>query len=234
MEDQKELRILLLEDNPDDAGLVLRELTRGQLSYTYERVETRQEFIGSLQSFRPDVILSDHSLPQFNSTEAFEIYRQKKYGAPFILVTGAVSEEFAVSCLKKGIDDYILKSNLTRLPMAIRNALHQKKLEISKQKSDEALRKQNKMLLKVNNELDNFAYNVSHNLKAPLSSVMGLINLIKIECKEKDEEPSELIRMMEYSIQKLDLTLINILNYSRNSKVGLKVDYIDIQTIIDN
>ena len=76
------------------------------------RVDTREEFVQALDIFKPDVILSDHSLPQFNSIEALKICQSKKIDVPFILVTGAVSEEFAVNGLKRGADDYVLKSNL--------------------------------------------------------------------------------------------------------------------------
>jgi len=68
-------------------------------------------------------------LPQFNSFDALKLCRRAGVQIPFILVTGSVSEEFAVSCLKQGADDYVLKSNLIRLPTAIINALKQKALE---------------------------------------------------------------------------------------------------------
>ena len=80
------------------------------------RVETREDFIAALESFKPDIILSDHGLPQFNSVQAFKIYMEHGLKIPFILVTGNVSEEFAVNALKLGIDDYVLKTNLSRLP----------------------------------------------------------------------------------------------------------------------
>lgn len=76
-----------------------------------------------LDNFKPDIILCDHALPQFDSLLAHEIYRQKQLDIPFILVTGSVSEEYAVAMIKSGIDDYLLKTNLQRLAQAIQNAL---------------------------------------------------------------------------------------------------------------
>ena len=98
---EKELRILMLEDLEEDAGLVDRVLQKEKIAFTRIRVDTQDEFIDALENFNPDVILSDHSLPQFNSIEALKICQERKLNLPFILVTGAVSEEFAVNCLKK-------------------------------------------------------------------------------------------------------------------------------------
>jgi serine phosphatase RsbU (regulator of sigma subunit) len=119
---KKHLKILLLEDNPSDAGLIKRELSMSGLIFTLHVAETREDFIIGLNNFEPDIILSDHALPNFNSLEAFAIV-SKNYNIPFILVTGTVSEEFAVSCMKAGVNDYILKHSLKRLPAAIQNVL---------------------------------------------------------------------------------------------------------------
>ncbi len=115
------MKIVMLEDLEEDAGLIDRVLKKEKFSYTRVRVDTRDEFIDALEKFGPDLVLSDHSLPQFNSIEALQICKQQRPDIPFILVTGAVSEEFAVNCLKQGADDYVLKSNLSRLPLAIRD-----------------------------------------------------------------------------------------------------------------
>ncbi|HEX8378566.1 MAG TPA: PAS domain S-box protein [Pedobacter sp.] len=96
-------------------------------------IETRQEFLKALEEFLPDIILSDHSLPSFNSHEALEIIRETGKRTPFILITGTISEEFAVDVLKKGADDYILKDRLERLPNAIENALKKYQLETERQ-----------------------------------------------------------------------------------------------------
>src|SRR5690606_20288941 len=86
-------------------------------------VQSREEFLIKLKDFHPDVILSDFSMPQFTALEALEMLRQEPRNYPFILVTGSQSEEVAVECMKRGADDYILKSSLTRLPPALLNAV---------------------------------------------------------------------------------------------------------------
>jgi CheY-like chemotaxis protein len=77
---KKKLRILMLEDIEEDAGLIDRALMKEKIPFTRMRVDTRQDFINALDSFNPDVILSDHSLPQFNSIEALKICKRKKSG----------------------------------------------------------------------------------------------------------------------------------------------------------
>ena len=223
----------MLEDLQDDVGLIERTLNKQGISFVSKRVDSREEFIEALENFDPDVILSDHALPQFNSLEALTICRKQNVEVPFILVTGTVSEEFAVSCLKQGADDYVLKSNLVRLPSAIQNALKQRHHEHKRKKAEKALRRQNEELVKINKELDSFVYSVSHNLRAPLMSVLGLINLVQIEGKKNDSNLVGYFAMMQQSIHKLDDTLKEILDYSRNARSELNVEQVDVQRMVE-
>jgi signal transduction histidine kinase len=230
----KELKILMLEDLQDDVGLIERTLTKQGITFVTMRVDTREEFTEALSAFVPDVILSDHALPQFNSLEALSICQKQEMNIPFILVTGTVSEEFAVNCLKQGADDYVLKSNMVRLPSAIRNALRQRHLERKRKKAELILRNQNAELVKINKELDSFVYSVSHNLRAPLMSVLGLINLVQIENKKGEQSLEHYITMMQNSIYKLDDTLKEILDYSRNARSELNIEQVDLGKMIDD
>ena len=232
MEEPKKLKILLLEDNPDDASLVQHILRKDRMPFVSECVDTRDEFNLSIRRFRPDVILSDHGLPGFNSNEALRIALKERPAAPFILVTGSVSDEYAIECLREGADDYILKSNLSRLPTAIRSAIKKRKLEKMKREARHALRVQNDELTKVNQELDNFVYSVSHNLRGPLATLMGLLNVAKIE--NKDHKLNAVHTMMERSMIKLDDTLKEILDYSWNARSELTYAEVDWASMISN
>jgi signal transduction histidine kinase len=230
----KVLKILMLEDLQDDVGLIERTLRREGMNFLAKRVDSQVEFSECLERFQPDVILSDHALPQFNSLEALKICRKQAVNVPFILVTGTVSEEFAVSCLKQGADDYVLKSNMVRLPSAILNALKQRHHEVKRKKAERTLRKQNEELVKINKELDSFVYSVSHNLRAPLMSVLGLINLVQLENKDGDQTMNNYFQMMQHSIHKLDETLKEILDYSRNARSALNITGVDIKKMTED
>ncbi|HEY8936762.1 MAG TPA: ATP-binding protein [Cyclobacteriaceae bacterium] len=230
---KENLKILILEDVEEDAGLVNHLLKKNGFSFELKRVDTREEFTDALREYYPDVILSDHSLPQFNSVEALKICHRLHLVVPFILVTGAVSEEFAVSCLKQGADDYVLKTNLARLPSAIDNALRQREF-IAKQKiADQQLRIQYDALVKINQEMDNFVYSVSHNIRSPLTSVMGLLNLVQREDDQRDQFFHDYFEMMSKSVRKLDETIKEILEYSRNARSETQTEEIDIRLVIE-
>ena len=117
------VRILLLEDVPEDADLVEAELRRAGLDFTATRVVTRVAFARALGEFHPNLIVSDHNLPQFSGTEALQLARELAPGVPFILITGSLNEETAVAYMKAGAADYILKDRLTRLGPAVLGAL---------------------------------------------------------------------------------------------------------------
>ncbi len=132
MQHQK-LKILHLEDLETDAELVERELRKGSINFEKIVVDDRESYIRALDSFAPDIILSDHSLPSFNSIEALKILHEKNIRIPFILITATVSEEFAVDVMKCGASDYILKDRLQRLPNAILSAMAKYEAEIDKE-----------------------------------------------------------------------------------------------------
>ena len=125
----KPLKILHLEDLPADAELVSRELKKAGIKTQELLVSNKNDFIQALKKFSPDIILSDHSLPSFDSHEALRILNQTGMHIPFILVTATVSEEYAVTVMKEGATDYILKDRLQRLPSAILSAIEKAETE---------------------------------------------------------------------------------------------------------
>jgi CheY-like chemotaxis protein len=117
------IKILHLEDSQDDAILINTLLSKSPLKYEMRVVDTRPAFIRELWNFMPDVILSDHSLPGFNSLEALAIIQYAELKIPFILVTGQPSKGYVRRLTEAGMDDYILKDHPARLPEAIINVL---------------------------------------------------------------------------------------------------------------
>lgn len=223
----------MLEDLEDDAGLMDRALQKEKIAFTRVRVDSREEFIEALDTFGPDLILSDHALPQFNSIEALKIVQESKSDIPFIIVTGSVSEEFAVNCIKKGVADYVLKSNLSRLPFAIKNSMNEHLNRRIRKEQDAILQKQNIELLKINKELDSFVYNISHNLRSPLASVIGLVNIAQLEQSKSTEAAERYFDMIKKSTLRLDETLREILDFSENLRSDLKISEINLQQLCD-
>jgi PAS domain S-box-containing protein len=116
-------RILFVEDAPDDAELVKDALHRAGMAPTLLRVDTEADLIRTIAEFAPDVILTDHSLPQFNAEGALRVAQQYAPTTPVIVVTGSLNEETAADYIKAGAADYVLKSNLRRLPAAVLRAI---------------------------------------------------------------------------------------------------------------
>lgn len=125
----KTLKILHLEDIASDAELVERTLRKSAIKFEKILVDNEAAFRRALTEFYPDIILSDHSLPSFNSLAALKILKENKKDIPFILITSTVSEEFAVNIIKEGASDYILKDRLQRLPNAVINAIDKNQSE---------------------------------------------------------------------------------------------------------
>ena len=117
------VRILIVEDNPDDAALVEREVRRANMTCTFRRVDTREGMVAAVREFTPDVILTDHSLPTFSARDALQVAQQLSPGTPVIVVTGRLGDEPAVQYLQLGAADYVVKDHLHRLGPAVLRAL---------------------------------------------------------------------------------------------------------------
>lgn len=220
----KQLKILHIEDNPSDAGLIARQLKQSGIDFTIKVVETKNDYSTALKNYNPDIILSDHSLPQFDSIEALSIYNKNNFEIPFILITGSVSEEFAIRCIKEGADDYILKNNLIRLPSAIKQALKARRMEADKRKANLELEATNK-------ELNTFIYKAAHDLRGPLCSIMGLTKLADMEGEK--ENFKEYIHKISESTLKLDAILLSLIDVMSIKDTLPVLSKIDLKSLID-
>jgi len=132
------LRVLFLEDNEDDAILIAHELKRADFNIEWVRVDTKQDFEEQLKN-NPDLILTDYSLPQYDALKALRLVKELGLDIPFIVISGAITEETAVRFIKEGANDYLLKDRLARLPSAVQQALDEHRLRAEKQKAEQAL-----------------------------------------------------------------------------------------------
>lgn len=127
-----QINVLLLEDYMLDAELVSSHLKKGFPNFHINHVYNKEGFENALRNNKPDVILSDFLLPQYNALEAYSKMKEMGLSIPFILVTGELDEEAAIDCIKAGFDDYVIKKSLARLGMAVSKALEKKRYEKQK------------------------------------------------------------------------------------------------------
>ncbi len=117
------LRVLYIEDNNDDAFIILRELKKGVYEVTCHLVETAGQFLSALAECKWDIILADYTVPGFGAMQALSILKDRNIDIPFIIISGTVDEEIAISAMKAGANNYIMKDRLARLLPTIEREL---------------------------------------------------------------------------------------------------------------
>ena len=173
------LRVLILEDRPEDAELMVRQLHRAGFEPQSVRVETEAAFRAALG---PDLglILVDYSLPQFDALRALALLREREVDIPCIVVTATIGEEAAVECIKQGAVDYILKDRMGRLGPAVANALEQRRLRQEHLQTEQTLRQKSSELAAMTEQLwqmaklatmGELAASIAHELNNPLATV---------------------------------------------------------------
>ena len=114
------LRVLIVEDSEDDTMIVLRELRNYGYDLEYERVDSREAMEDALVDEKWDIVISDYAMPNFDGIRALKLMQERGNDLPFILVSGTIGEDVAVNAMKAGVNDYILKGNLSRLSSAVK------------------------------------------------------------------------------------------------------------------
>ncbi|MEO5863801.1 MAG: response regulator [Nitrospiraceae bacterium] len=142
------LHVLIVEDEPSDAELTIRELKKSGYDSVWQRVETQADFVNCLTQNSPDVIVSDDALPQFSAGQALECLRDSGLTIPFIVVSHAIGEDEAVQLMRNGADDYLRKDRMGRLGEAVRHALEKRRLRAQYAGAQEELRLLNRELEK--------------------------------------------------------------------------------------
>jgi PAS domain S-box-containing protein len=134
------LRVLILDDNPHDIELCIRQLNEAGFELQADAVDNEERFAERLQSRGYDLVLADYGIPAWSGVEAFHLLKQSGKDVPFILVTGILGEEAAIDLIKDGVSDCILKDRLARLPLAVRRALKEKSTRDEREQAVQALR----------------------------------------------------------------------------------------------
>src|SRR6188474_1937033 len=133
------VRILIVEDVPTDFELAQREIRKAINDCVFQQAQTREDFLRSLETFQPDLILSDYHMPSFYGLTALQIAREHAKLTPFIIWTGTMSEDVAVECMKAGAANYIIKENIKRLGTAVAHALEERRLLLEHKQAEETI-----------------------------------------------------------------------------------------------
>lgn len=154
------VRILLAEDVPTDAELVKREIKIMFSAVDFVVVDTRDDFVRELHSFQPDLVVTDYRMPTFDGMTALKIVLEQTPETPVIIVTGSINEETAVSCLKSGAVDYVLKESLKRLGQAVVNALEQKEAKLQKAIAEKKLAESEERFRRLSENAQDLIYRI--------------------------------------------------------------------------
>lgn len=140
------MRVLIVDDNEADALLLLDEIRHAGYAPVHERVDTAQAMAEALERQTWDVVLSDHSMPQFDSTGALALIHEKGLDLPFIVASGSIGEEAAVALMKAGAHDFILKGHYARLAPAIERERREARLRQDRQRMERELQRSEQRL----------------------------------------------------------------------------------------
>ncbi len=132
------LNLILLEDSPADAELMIETLREAGFEPTFRLVDSKDAYLRELDQ-PPDFILSDYSMPQFTARDALQLMKERGLDLPFIIVSGCMGEDMAVECMKAGATDYLLKDRLARLGHSVAQALERKRLIEEKRRAEQRL-----------------------------------------------------------------------------------------------
>jgi len=175
------LRVLIIEDSEDDAALAVRELQKGGYEVSYQRVDTPASMTSALDQGEWDVVISDHSMPNFSGIDALSLLRTKSPEMPFIFVSGTMGEEAAVEALKHGAQDYVMKGNLKRLVPAVRRGLYE-----VEQRRERAHLEHRLNLLERFEAIGRLAGGIAHDFNNVIGIVLGLAELGYEEASSDD------------------------------------------------
>lgn len=249
-------KVLILEDNSSDADLIVRHLKKSGSSFITKTVESKKVFEDSLDTFLPDIILSDYSLPSFDAVSAFKIIKERNLTTPFIIISGTIGEENAVMLIKEGVTDYVSKNNFSSLLQKITRALKETEEQIEKEDLLERLKTQTAALLLANQELEfqnaekekraiellnankellAFNFISSHDLQEPLRKIQIFISIMmEKEMKNMTDEGKNNLQRIHVAATRMRQLIEDLMDFSRVSTTDHHYEMNDLQDIIED
>jgi signal transduction histidine kinase len=228
-----QLRVLLVEDSPTDARLLLLELQHLGLDLQVERVETFAAMSAALDRQTWDVILADWALPTFGATAALALVKERQLDVPFIIVSGTIGEESAVDAMRAGAHDYVLKDRLARLGPAIEREIRESRMraerkvaESDRQRLEAQLRQAQKM-----EAIGRLAGGVAHDMNNMLAVVLSYLELLEDSLSSGDPRCADIADIRTATDRGVALTR-QLLAFSRQQVLNPVV--VDLGKILGN
>lgn len=236
-------RLLIIDDQKSILQMLKRRFAK--LNYDVFTADNGTDAFQILETTPIDLVLLDYTMPQVSGFD-FYLSFKKQYDLPVIMMTAHSSVHLVIEFMKNGGTDFIEKPlDMDLLSLRIEQAIKQARLikeqTIQKQKAEEELRKNNVILLEKtkkleqkNKELDAFAAAVSHDLRAPVNNVIGLIDLVKIklETETANSEIDLYFELIEKSINRMKLLISELLGFAKMQQVKKNIEEIDTQQLV--
>jgi signal transduction histidine kinase len=247
-----QLNVLIVEDSEYDTKLILRELKRAGYEPDYTRVETHAEMQAALNRRTWDVIISDYTMPEFDGMSGLELLKSNGLDIPFIIVSGSILEAMAVEAMNKGVHDYLMKDNLSRLVPAIEREIREAEVRRARREADRALHlalaqlelrvkertaelaETNERLRRTLHSRDEFISVAAHELKTPVTSLHGFTQML-LRQFDKDTTPdferlTRVLELMDQQSNRLMQLISQLMDVSRieTGQVMLERKLIDL------
>jgi signal transduction histidine kinase len=227
------LRVLIVEDSDDDVALAVAELRRGGYDVTWQRVDTGEGLEVQLAADTWDLVISDHSLPQFSAPDALQMVRERAGDLPFIIVSGSIGEAQAVAAMRAGANDYLVKGQLARLTPAVERELAEASQRRRREEAEQALRRTEEQLRHAQKmeAVGRLAGGIAHDFNNLLTAILGYSELFLSDLPSDAAGRADIEEIKNAGQQAASLTQ-QLLAFSRRQVLEPRV--VNLNDIITN
>ena len=225
------LRLLHIEDSPDDADLLLLQLERAGFEVTSARIETPSAFAAALDAQDWDLILADHALPEFDAPSALRMLKARGLDLPFVVLSGTMEASAAIEVMKAGAHDFVPKDDPSRLEPVIARELREAANRRARAQAEVERAQLVVQLEAANRSKDEFLAMLGHELRNPLAPIVSALQLLKLR---NDDEPSREFEIIERQVQHLLRLIDDLFDVAKitRGKIELEIRAIEIASAI--
>ncbi len=229
----RKIKLLLIEDDETDALLVIRQLKKDGFEVDHVRVKTRPDMEAELDKGGWDIVISDYAMPGFSGQEALKIFKSRNLDIPFILVSGTVGEDLAVSIMKGGANDYMMKSALNRLGPAITRELEEMQVRIEKKQAQQELIIAKLAAEESSRVKSSLLANMSHEFRTPMNGILGFTEILS--SLMTDESQKGMANHILTSAKRLMRTLNSIMTFAQlDSGYSLNMVNVNLSSLLEH